>query len=121
MEEKFDMMLNNQAKMLEYLSLLTKDVNQLKIGQKRLEEGQEELKVRVTSLEEGQERLEKGQKELKVRVTSLEEGQKRLEKHQKQIRNDQLEIKHELKWLHRDYLGTRARVDDLEEKVLELI
>lgn len=114
MEEKFDMMLNNQAKMLEHLSLLTKDVNQLKIGQKRLEEGQEDLKVRVTSLEEGQKRLEKGQKEVKERVTTLE-------KYQKEIRLDQREIKHELKWLHRDYLGTRARVDDLEEKVLEFI
>jgi len=32
-----------------------------------------------------------------------------------------MEMKHELKWLHRDYLGTRERVDDLEEKQLELV
>jgi len=119
MEEKFDQMLHNQTKMLEHLTVLTKDVNELKIGQKRLEKGQEELKVRVTSLEEGQQRLEKGQEELKGKVTVLEEGQKRIEKYQKEIRNEQSEIRHELKWLHRDYVRTRARVDNLEEAQLQ--
>ena len=112
MEEKFDIMLNNQAKMLEHLTLLTKDVNQLKIGQKRLEESQEDLKVRVTSLERGQQELKQGQKELIVRVISLERGQKF-------IRQDQKEMKTDLKWLRKAYIEANERLEYLEEKELQ--
>ena len=89
MEEKFDMMLNNQAKMLEHLTILTKDVNQLKVGQKQLEEGQKELK--------------KGQESLNKKVEF--------------ILDDNKCAKDNLTWLTKEYLNNRDRVEARLERM----
>ena len=103
MEEKFDMMLNNQAKMLEHLTILTKDVNQLKIGQKQLEEGQARLECRVTSLEEGQQELKKGQESLNKKVDF--------------ILDDNKCAKDNLTWLTKEYLHNKDKVEARLERI----
>ena len=69
--------------------LLMADVDELKKGQARLEEGQARLRADIDELKKSQARLEEGQARLWAAVDGLKEGQARLEEGQARLEEGQ--------------------------------
>ena len=77
----------------EQFVLLMADIDELKKGQARLEEGQARLRADVDELKKSQARLEEGQARLWANIEELKKGQARLEEGQGrlEVRMDRVE------------------------------
>jgi hypothetical protein len=99
----------------EFQRLVLQKLDNLELGQKSLEEGQNRLEKRQKSLELGQRNLEQRQKNLELGQKNLEERQKNLELETKEISKkldavveqtaDLTEFRHEVK-SELKYIGT---------------